>query len=187
MPRLIAVEPQTATGRVKDLLTGVQASLGVTPNLFRTLANSSAALEAYLSFNKALSKGKLSAPLREQLALTVAEENVCRYCLAAHTAIGKSVGLEEEAILASRRAEAENGREGAALRFAKKLIQVRGQASEEDLNALREAGFSDGEIAEIVANVALNVFTNYFNLVAGTEVDFPQVPDVTKGAAYACG
>jgi len=186
MPRLIAVEPQTATGRVKDLLAGVQASLGATPNLFRTLANSPAALEAYLAFNKALFKGKLSAPLREQIALTVAEANGCGYCLAAHTAIGKSVGLEEKAILASRRAEAENGREGAALRFAKKLIQVRGRASEEDLNAIREVGFSDGEIAEIVANVALNVFTNYFNLVAGTEVDFPAVPEPSVGASCAC-
>lgn len=178
MQRLQAVNPESASGKVKDLLDSVQTKLGMTPNIIRTMANSPAVLQAYLGFGAALGTGALSARLREQIALVVAETNKCDYCLAAHAAIGKSVGLSEEAILNSRRAESSNGKEEAALRFAGTIVRERGRARNEDLAHLRQAGYGDGEIAEIVANVAINLFTNYFNHVAGTEVDFPKVGDL---------
>ena len=176
----------TANGKAKALLDGVQAKLGVTPNLMRTLANSPAVLEAYLSFGGALAKWELSARLREQIALTVAETNACGYCLAAHTAIGKSVGLSNVAMLDARRSEAGEPKDAAALRFARKVVRERAQVTDADVADLRREGYGDGEIAEIVANVGLNVFTNYFNLVAGTEVDFPAVPEPSVGASCAC-
>lgn len=178
MPRLNPIDPATATGKAKDLLDGVQKKMGGTPNIFRTFANSPAVLEAYLGFSGALGKGTLSPQVREQIALIVGQTNDCDYCLAAHTTIGKMVGLSEDQLLASRRAEAAEGETAAILRFARKLVTDRGNVSDADVQALRQAGLDDAAIAEVVANVALNLFTNYFNHVAGTEVDFPPAPAV---------
>lgn len=179
MTRLQALNPQTTTGPAKNLLNGVQAKLGFTPNLLKTMANSPAVLKAYLNFSSALGIGILPAKLREQIALTVAEINECDYCLAAHAAIGKTVGLNDETIQDSRRAQSPDSKEAAVLQFVRKLVIDRGWVNDDDLARIRQAGFSDGEITEIVATVALNLFTNYFNHVAGTEVDFPRVPELT--------
>jgi uncharacterized peroxidase-related enzyme len=175
MSRLIAVDPAQASGKAKDLLDGVQAKLGLTPNMMRTMANSPAVLEAYLNFNNSLAEGSLSSRLREQVALVVAEANGCEYCLSAHTAIGKMVGLGTDDILASRHSTSTNPKVEAALKFATRIIARRGDVSDNDLGEVRQAGYTEGEIAEIIANVALNVFTNYFNQVAQTEIDFPRV------------
>lgn len=186
MPRLNAIDPAVATGNVKALLDGVQATLGMTPNLMRTMANSPAVLEAYLSFNTALARGRLSAKLREQIALAVAQANGCEYCLSAHTAIGKKVGLPEGDLLTSRQWVSSDPKANAALEFARAVLTHRGQVSDDDVSRVRQAGIGDAEITEIVANVALNVLTNYFNLVAGTSVDFPQVELGTHLACVDC-
>ncbi|HND21846.1 MAG TPA: carboxymuconolactone decarboxylase family protein [Acidobacteriota bacterium] len=175
MSRLQAIDPQTATGKAKELLDGVQAKLGVTPNLMRTLANSPAVLEAYLNFSGTLAKGKLGAKVREQIALVVADTNQCEYCLAAHSYIGKSTGLTPEAIADSRRATSSDAKTSAILTFAQKLVINRGIISDRELELVKEAGITEGEIAEIIGAVALNIFTNYVNHVAQTEVDFPKV------------
>jgi uncharacterized peroxidase-related enzyme len=139
------------------------------------MAQSPAVLEAYLNFSGALGAGKLNSRLREQIALITAEINGCGYCASAHTAIGKMVGLDEAAISAARNGNAEDSKSDAALKFARTLIVNRGEVSDAGLEAVKGAGFSDGEIAEIIANVAINIFTNYFNLVANTDIDFPKV------------
>jgi uncharacterized peroxidase-related enzyme len=175
MQRLTAVNPTEATGKAKQLLDGVQAKLGITPNLMKTLASGPAALEAYLNFGAALGTGKLDAKFREQIALTVAQANSCEYCLAAHSAIGKMVGLKPEEILAGRQATAEDHKRQIGLTFAQTLVVERGQVSDQTLAQVKAAGYTDGEIAEIIANVAINIFTNYFNHVARTDVDFPKV------------
>lgn len=175
MPRLNAIDPNVATGKAKELLDGVKTKIGMVPNLMRTFANSAAALEAYLSFSGALGGGLLGAKVREQIALAVADTNSCEYCLSAHTAIGKMVGLNENEIAASRQATSGDGRTDATLKFAHQIVVKRGEVDDRDVQAVRLAGFSDGEITEIVANVALNIFTNYFNHVAQTVVDFPKV------------
>lgn len=180
MPRLNAIDPREATGKAKELLDGVKAKIGRVPNLMRTFANSPAALEAYLNFSGALSGGLLDAKLREQIALTVADANACEYCLSAHTAIGKMVGLDETELIASRHAGSTDPRTDAALKFAHQLVVKRGELLESEIAAVRAAGHSDGEITEIVANVALNIFTNYFNHVAQTVVDFPKVSLAAK-------
>ncbi len=178
MTRLQAIHPETATGQAKHILDGVQGKLGFTPNIMRTMANSPAVLQGYLDFSRALSKGKLSPKLREQIALTVAEANGCNYCLAAHSAIGKTVGLSEETIQDSRQAQSPDRQIAAVLHFARKIVLERGRVKDSDLTPLRQAGFGDGDIAEIVANVSLTLFTNYFNHVAETEIDFPAVPEL---------
>jgi uncharacterized peroxidase-related enzyme len=186
MQRIKAIDPQSASGRVKELLDAVQAKLGLTPNIVRTMASSPAVLEAYLNFGGAVAKGALSAKLREQIALVVAEANQCGYCLAAHTAIGRIVGLSDEAIVDSRRGDAGNSRDAIILQFAREVVKARGMVRDKDVGYLLGAGISEGEIAEIVANVALNLFTNYFNHVAGTEVDFPVAPVLHGTTPHAC-
>lgn len=175
MTRLSALDPTQTTGKAKTLLEGVQESLGIIPNMMRTMAQSPAVLEGYLQFNQALAQGALSAKLREQIALLVAETNVCDYCVSAHTVLGQAAGLKEEALLESRHGQSDDPKEEAALKFARAIVRSRGQVADENVERVRQAGCSDGEIAEIVANVVLNIFTNYFNLVAQTEVDFPRV------------
>ncbi len=184
MSRIHAVPTAEATGKAKQLLEGVQAKLGITPNLMRGLANAPAALEGYLSFSGALSHGVLNAKFREQLALTVAQANSCEYCLAAHTAIGGMTGLSAEEIAKSRAAHSGDEKQNAGLGFAQKLVVSRGQVSDEELAAVRAAGYSEAEIVEVIAHVALNIFTNYFNHVAQTVVDFPAV-DVGLGTQKA--
>lgn len=175
MPRLKALVPQEATGKAKELLDAVQKKLGATPNLFRTLANSPAVLEAYLNFNGALSNGLLDAKLRERIALIVGQQNGCQYCVSAHTFIGKAAGLSEAEIVASRRGQAKDTKTAAALTLARALVEKLGAVSDAELDGARSAGLNDGEIAEVIANAALNIFTNYFNHVAETDVDFPKV------------
>ena len=179
MPRLKAIETAEAEPEAQALLEGVQQKLGMTPNLMRTMANSPAVLEAYLGFSNAIGKGRLTPKLREQIALTVGELNGCQYCLSAHSALGKMVGLSNEEI-ADRKTEA-------VLQFARKVVAERGRVSDDDVASLRAAGTTDAELAEIVGAVALNIFSNYFNHVAESEVDFPEVEAPSNKPVCACG
>ena len=175
MQRLKAIEPDQATGHAKQLLDAVNEKYGMVPNLARTLANSPAALQGYLAFGEALETGVLSAKLREQIALTVSAANGCGYCVAAHCAIGKSVGLSDSELTDARQSATSDSKIDAVLHFARQLVEKRGWVSDDDLDPIRRVGYGDGEIAEIVAIVAWKIFANYFNHVAGTEVDFPEV------------
>lgn len=175
MTRITAIEPTKATGKAKELLDAVKNKLGRVPNMMRTMAHSPAVLEAYLNFNATLAGGQLKAELREELALLSAEMNACGYCVAAHTAIAKTVGLSGDAILRARKGYSLDPKTNAALNFARALIALGGEVSDADVQTAKDAGLAEGEIGEIIANVALNIFTNYFNVVAQTEVDFPKV------------
>ena len=175
--RITPVNPAEAQPKAKELLAAVQAKLGMTPNMMRTMAQSPAVLEGYLSLNAALSGGVLPAKVREELALFIGQSNECDYCVAAHSLLGKMAGLQPNQLIEARRGSVESDPLGhAALRFAEAVLATRGEVSDADLSAARSAGLDDARIAEVVAHVALNVFTNYFNRVAHTEVDFPKVP-----------
>ena len=176
MARILPVSEQVADAPTRELLSSVKRKMGQVPNLISTMANSPAVANAYLGFSQALSVGTLPARLREQIALAVGEFNGCGYCVAAHTVLGKGAGLTEQETCDARRATSRDEKKRVALDFARKVVQDRGVVGDADVERLRGAGYTDGEIAEIVANVALNLFTNYFNHVAGTEVDFPQAP-----------
>jgi len=173
MTTFALVAPDTADGRQKDLLAAVKQKLGLVPNMTRAMARSPAVLDAYLQMSGALGKGALPAKTREQIALVTGQQNGCDYCLAAHSAIGKLVGLSAEQIQAARKGHAADPGIDALLRFASAVVESRGKVSDADLAAVRAAGFGDDAIGEVVANVALNLFTNYFNHVARTPVDFP--------------
>lgn len=155
--------------------------MGGVPNLIATMAHSPAVAQAYLGFSQTLSRGVLSTQTREQIILGVSEVNQCEYCLAAHTALGLKAGLTREETLAARRGEADSANTSAALKFARQIVEKRGHISDEDLDAAR-AGLSDAEMAEVVGVTALSLFTNYFNHVAGTEIDFPAAPKLEEYA-----
>ncbi len=175
MARLPIQNVETATGSNKDIFTAFHKALGVVPNLAKVMANSPAVLQAYAQFSGALGKATLSPKIREQIALLTAETNACNYCLSAHTALGKLAGLNQAQIDAARDAGSSDPKTQAALTFAQSVINRRGGVGDRDVTAVRAAGYSDAEIAEIVATVALNVFTNFFNRAFDVDVDFPLV------------
>ena len=175
MPRIQPIERDQTNGKAKILLDGVQKTFGMTPNLMRTLAHSPAALEAYLDFGKALGGGRLGAPLREQIALAVAGANSCHYCASAHTAVGKMLKLDGQELSANLQGASGDPKVEAALRFAQRVVESRGWVSDQQLQEVRQVGYTDEQIIEIIAAVALNIFSNYFNHIAETEVDFPAV------------
>jgi uncharacterized peroxidase-related enzyme len=174
--RLPLVDPADAAGPSHALLARTQQQLGRVPNLYRAMANAPAALDGYLSMRAALVRGTLPERLRERLALLTAEDNACGYCVAAHTFRGAKLGLSSEELAAIRRAEAGDAKTAAALRFAHELIEKRGQIAAAAFEAVRAAGWSNEELSEIVAHVALNIYSNYFNHVAQPALDFPEVP-----------
>jgi uncharacterized peroxidase-related enzyme len=175
MSRLTAINPTHTTGKANDLFNDIEKKLGFVPNMMRTMANSPSLLECYLNFSDTLGRGSIGAKLGEQIALVIAEQNRCEYCLSAHTAIGKMVGLTDAAIDATRHGDSMNPKTDAAIAFSKAVVKKRGRISDADLITVKEAGFTEGEIVEIVGHVALNIFTNYINNTALTEIDFPKI------------
>jgi uncharacterized peroxidase-related enzyme len=170
-----SITPEEASGLNKQLFDGLQKRLGMVPNLAQKLANAPAALKAYLSFGGALAEGRLSGKVREQIAVAVANENGCDYCLSAHNVLGSLQGLTREQLEAAQFAGSTDAKEEAILQFAKAVVKERGHLTPAAVDALRQHGVSDQEIVEVIAAVALNLFTNYFNHIAGTEIDFPVV------------
>lgn len=175
MSRIHLVSDDSAQGDSKALLVQVHGAFGATPNMFRAVANSSAALKSMWGSFGALGGGVIPAKLGEQIAVAVADRNACNYCLAAHTALGRKAGASVEEMTAAQAGESSDPQTAAALRFALKLVDARGQVEAADIAALRAAGFNDEHIVEMLAHVALNLFTNYVNVAFDVPVDFPAV------------
>lgn len=171
-PQSIEVSPT----RSQPLLEAVKKQLGSAPNLFRVLGISPAGLEGYLGLHGALGKGELDNRTRNRLAMVVAEENGCSYCLSAHTYLGLNLAkLSADELTANRDACSSDAKAQAALVFARQVVRQRGHVSEDEVAAVRGAGYSDAQVIEIVLHVALNTLTNYVNEVVKTELDFPVV------------
>ena len=175
MNRIPLVDRNATTADRKALLDSIHVAFGTTPNMFCAVANSSAALKSMWSAFGALGSGVIAPKLGEQIAVAVADRNACEYCLAAHTALGRKAGASVEEMQRAQAGESADARTQAALHFALKLVNDRGQVGDADVQALREVGFGDEEIVEILAHVALNLFTNYVNVAFAVPVDFPAV------------
>jgi uncharacterized peroxidase-related enzyme len=182
MNRVTLIDPATASGPCKDLLDQINGAFGVTPNMFRAVANSPAALKSMWGAFGALGSGRLDAKLGEQIAVAIADRNACNYCLAAHTALGRKAGATAEEMAAAQLGSSNDPRTAAALAFALKVVETRAQVTSDDVASLRKAGFDDEHIVEIMAHVALNLFTNYINVAFDVPVDFPAVK-LTRAAA----
>lgn len=175
MSRVQLIDPVNASGERKQVLDQIQAAFGATPAMFRAVANSSAALKSMWGSFGALGGGVIPAKLGEQIAVAVADRNDCEYCLAAHTALGRKAGATSAEMAAAQQGESSDPHTAAALRFALKLVNNRAQVNDADVQALRDVGFNDEQIVEILAHVALNLFTNYVNVAFAVPVDFPAV------------
>lgn len=175
MSRLNLIHPETATGRAAELLDTVQKNMGAVPNLTKVMANQPAVLEAFLGLGDALSKGSFDAKTREALALTIAGANTCDYCASAHSAISKSLKVDQSEIDLRLKGQSADPKLSALLNFATTIVKKQGLVSNDDISAIRAAGYDDGAIAEVTANVAANILTNYINHIAQTEIDFPVV------------
>ena len=173
--RISNIDPQRAGRKITRLLGQVRRKLGLVPNFFRVLANAPAALEGYLNCSGALAGGSLDNRIREQIAIAVAECNLCRYCLSAHAFLAEKAGLSPEEIASAVRASSSDPRTDAVLKLARAIIVQRGEINDAELERARAAGLTDGELVETVANIALNIFTTYLNPAARTPIDFPEV------------
>ena len=175
MSRIPLIDRAATSADRKALLDQVNQAFGTTPNMFKAVANSPAALKSMWGSFGALGGGVINAKLGEQIAVAVADRNACEYCLAAHTALGRKAGVSAEGMAAAQRGESADPATAAALTFALKLVNERGNVSEADMQAVRQAGFSDEQVVEILAHVALNLFTNYVNVAFAVPVDFAPV------------
>jgi uncharacterized peroxidase-related enzyme len=175
MSRIAAIDPAQTEGKTRDTLAAVNKMLGITPNLFRVAAQAPALLEGLVGLNGAMMRGSLKPGVRESIALAVAETNGCDYCLSAHCVLGKGAGLSEGDIGQARSANAADAKTAAMLRFAKTVVLEHGRVGDAGLAGLRQAGVTDSEALEVIGNVVLNILTNYINIVADTDIDFPVV------------
>lgn len=157
------------------LLAQIHQAFGATPNMFKAVSNSQAALQSMWGSFGALGSGKLGAKLGEQIAVAIADRNDCEYCLAAHTALGRKAGATADEMSAAQAGQSSDPKTAAALRFAVAVVNNRAKIDDEQVEELRAVGFSDEEIVEIMAHVALNLFTNYVNVAFKVPVDFPGV------------
>ena len=167
---------EDAPAASQPMRQAVNKQFGLVPNLFRLVSTSPAALEGYLGLSGALAKGKLPPQTRERIALAVAEINGCDYCLSAHTYLGHNLAkLDDAEITANRNGASNDPKADAAVRFAAKIVRERGHLDEDDVRAVKLAGYDDAQVIEIVLHVALNTWTNYINEIAKTDIDFPLV------------
>jgi uncharacterized peroxidase-related enzyme len=175
MSRLRISTRDDAPAASKPILDTIYRKLGVVPNFSRLVGSSPAALEAFAAFQEGLSRA-LDAKTRERIALAVAQVNGSDYCLSAHSYLATNFAkLSPEEITLNRKGGSKDVKAEVAVNFAVKVAQLRGRVGDADIAAVRLAGYHDAQIIEIIALVAENIFTNYLNEVAKTEIDFPIV------------
>jgi uncharacterized peroxidase-related enzyme len=175
MSRIAVPSRDAAPEASKPLLDAVEKQLGVVPNLFRLISLSPVVLQGFLGMNGALGK-TLDVKTRERIALAIAQINGCDYCLSAHTYLGLNLAKIDGAEIAlNRKGASSDGKANAAVAFAAKVMKSQGSVGDADVQAVKAAGFTDAQIVEIVAVVAENVFTNFLNNIAKTDIDFPVV------------
>lgn len=175
MSRIHTVIKETANAEQLALFDAIQAKLGVVPNFLKILANSPTALRAFLGLHSIAGEGSLNAQTRERIALAVAQQNTCEYCVSAHTAIGRKAGLNIAEIEANRSGTSQDAQAAVAVKFAKSLLENMGEVTSAELTEVRQAGYSDAEIVEIITHVAMNIFTNIIGKASQVDIDFPKV------------
>ncbi|MBO6513889.1 MAG: carboxymuconolactone decarboxylase family protein [Phycisphaerales bacterium] len=175
MPRISPLTIETASPEASQTLEAIKGKIGMVPNIYATLAHAPAALTALLGFGEAVGQSSLSPALREQIALTIAGVNSCDYCASAHTMIGKGAGVNEDELASNLAGNASDSKTQAFLTLAKRIVEKQGHLSDAEVAEARDAGITDQEIIEVLAVVAQNIFTNYFNHIADPEIDFPVV------------
>lgn len=176
MSRISSVTQEGASAPVKELYAQIQKKMGKVPNIFLHMGNSPQVLTAFIKLNELTEQLSLPRNLQELIALGVSEANHCNYCVSAHSAIAKHMGIQEQDVLQARKSEHPDAKTTAILRFARSIVEKHGQVSDNEVAHLKAQGVSDRELAEIVLVVVSTIFTNYFNNAFKTEIDFPLAP-----------
>lgn len=175
MSRINLVEKTSANAEQEQLPNAIQDQLGMVPNFLKVFANSPAALRAFLGLHQIADDGLLDSQTRERIALALAQQNSCQYCVSAHTAIGRKAGLSTAEIAANRAGKSQDAKAAAAVTFARQLVEHTGEVTNDELDEVRQAGYSDAQIVEIITHVGLNLLTNILGKASRVEIDFPQV------------
>ena len=175
MSRINVVSHENANAEQKAMLDAIQSQLGMVPNFLKIFANSPAALRAFLGLHGIAGEGTLDVQTRERIALALAEQNACQYCVSAHTAIGRKAGLDGAEIEANRAGTSQDAKAAAAVKFARALVEHKGEVTSAEFLEVRNAGYSDAEIVEIITHVGMNVLTNILGKASRVEIDFPKV------------
>ncbi len=175
MSRISTITNETANEEQKALLDAIKSKLGMVPNFLKIFANSPAALRAFLGLHGIANEGSLDALTRERIALAIAQQNACEYCLSAHTAIGRKAGLNGDEIAANRVGTSQDAKAAIAVKFAQSVAEHKGEVTTAELLEVREAGYSDAEIVEIITHVGMNLLTNMIGKASRVEIDFPKV------------
>jgi AhpD family alkylhydroperoxidase len=178
MPRLNVVTPAQASGPTKELYDSIQRAVGAVPNIYQAVGNSAAALEGLLHIGGVLRKGQLTPAEIEAVKLAVSQSYGCNYCLAAHSLLGKKAGLTDAEVIGIRRGTPQDPKLRALISFVNATIPPRASVSDEAVLAVKAAGYNDAQIAETLLTVAQTVFTNLFNRVHQTPLDFPAAPSL---------
>lgn len=175
MSRINLVTPEQANDEQTELYQAIQGQLGMVPNFLKIFANSPAALRAFLGLHGIANSGSLDPQTRERIALGLAEQNACEYCVSAHSAIGRKAGLSNEEIEANRAGSSQDAKAAVAVKFARSLAEHNGEVSTSELLEIRNAGYDDAQIVEIITHVGMNVLTNILGKASRVEIDFPKV------------
>jgi uncharacterized peroxidase-related enzyme len=175
MSRIKVIDRDSANAEQKALFDGIQSQLGMVPNFLKVFANSPAALRAFLGLYGIANEGSLDPQTRERIALALAQQNACQYCVSAHTAIGRRAGLSTAEIEANRAGTSEDAKAAAAVKFARALVAHMGEVTTAELLEVRNAGYSDAQIVEIITHVGLNILTNLLGKASRVAIDFPTV------------
>jgi uncharacterized peroxidase-related enzyme len=157
------------------LYEAIHAQLGMVPNFLKVFANSPAALNAYLGLHGIAGEGSLDPRTRERIALALAQQNSCEYCLSAHTAIGRKAGLDGAEIAANRAGTSRDEKAAVAVRFTRSLVAHMGEVTTEELMEMRNAGYSESDIVEVITHVGMNILTNLLGKAGRVDIDFPKV------------
>ena len=173
MARLTQIADSNASAETAALFDVIRKTVGMVPNLYRVAGNQPAALSGLLGLNEALAGGRFDTRTREAIALTVAGANGCDYCASAHAAISTGLKVPSETIDDHLAGRSSDPRTAAVLSLATEIVERRGKVSDDDIASARAAGLDESDIVETVANVVANIFTNYLNHVAETDIDFP--------------
>jgi uncharacterized peroxidase-related enzyme len=175
MARTVAPKPEQVPAESKPTLDTFTRNIGFTPNMMAIFAQSPIAFNAWATLLGSLSKS-LDVKTRDSIGLAVSEVNGCNYCLTVHSFTAEHMAkLPPAEIVLARTGHAIDPKRDAAVQFARKVIETRGNVIEADLEAVRGAGYTDANITEIVALVAMYSLTNFFNNVFDPEKDFPAV------------
>lgn len=175
MSRITVIEQDNANNEQAELLNAIKAQLGMVPNFLKVVANSPAALKAFLGLHEIAGNGDLDAQTRERIALALAQQNACEYCVSAHTAIGRKAGLSNGEIEANRAGTSQDAKAAAAVKFANSLAEHSGEVTNLEILEVRNAGYSDAEIVEIITHVGMNILTNIIGKASRVEIDFPKI------------